>query len=71
LTIFKLPSPELKGQLSVEEAIGNRRSVREYSPQSLSLNDILELLWATQGITDAQDNLMNYLLCYYFLNRIF
>lgn len=57
LSIFKLPSPELKGQLSVEEAIGDRRSVREYSPQSLSLKDISQLLWDAQGITDAQDNL--------------
>lgn len=57
MAVVKLPDPDLKGQMSVEESIQNRRSVREYSNKSLSLKDISQLLWAAQGITDNQSNL--------------
>lgn len=46
LEVIKLPDPDLKGQMSVEEAIQNRSSVREYSNKSLSLKDISQLLCA-------------------------
>jgi len=47
-----LPSPVLKGKLSLEEAIQRRRSVREYQEKSLNLEQVSQLLWAGQGITD-------------------
>jgi SagB-type dehydrogenase family enzyme len=56
LAVVKLPSPDKTGNMSVEEAVQNRRSVRQYSNQSLSLKDISQLLWAAQGITDTQNN---------------
>jgi len=40
--------------MSVEEALFRRRSVREYSPQSLTLEEVSQLLWATQGVTSSQ-----------------
>jgi SagB-type dehydrogenase family enzyme len=46
-----LPPPESKGQLSVEEAIQRRRSVREFGRGSLALADISQLLWSAQGVT--------------------
>jgi len=49
---FKLPSPSVKGNVSVEEAIQRRRSVRSYSGKPLSLQDISQLMWSAQGITD-------------------
>lgn len=49
----KLPPPELKGKVSVEEAIKNRRSIRSYKPQPLTLKELSQLLWATDGKTDA------------------
>ena len=55
--IIKLPSPQLIGNMSVEQAIQNRRSVRKYSTQSLNLTDVSQLLWAGQGITDTQRKL--------------
>jgi SagB-type dehydrogenase family enzyme len=52
-----LPSPILTGNLSVESAIKNRRSVRQYSNQSVSLANVSQILWAAQGITDSQNSL--------------
>ncbi len=48
----KLPSPETTGPMSVEEAILRRRSIRSYTDAPLSLQDISQLVWAAQGITD-------------------
>lgn len=49
-----LPSPEFKSKVSLEEAIRNRRSVRDFSNKLLSLNQISQLLWSAQGITDKR-----------------
>ncbi len=46
-----LPSPELDKGISVEKAFSKRRSVREYSNQTLDFKQISQLLWAAQGIT--------------------
>jgi SagB-type dehydrogenase family enzyme len=39
--------------MSVERAIRLRRSVRDFTQQSLSLDDISQLLWSGQGITQG------------------
>lgn len=49
---YGLPKPILKGGLSVEEAIYRRRSFRNYSFSSVSLKEVSQMLWASQGITD-------------------
>lgn len=46
-----LPSPRLDGPMSLEATIATRRSVRSYSSYQLSMEEIGQLLWATQGIT--------------------
>lgn len=51
---IKLPKPKLKSSFSVEEAILKRRSVRNYSSRELTTGQISQLLWASQGITDAR-----------------
>ncbi len=48
-----LPKPSVEGNVSVEAAIHERRSVREFSRRSLSLVDVAQLLWAAQGITSG------------------
>ncbi len=47
---IELPEPALRG-LSVEEAILARRSIRSYSRDSLSLEELSQVLFAAQGIT--------------------
>jgi SagB-type dehydrogenase family enzyme len=48
--LFKLPEPETRGDISIEQAIGKRRSLRDFSG-SLALADVAQLLWAAQGET--------------------
>jgi SagB-type dehydrogenase family enzyme len=56
-TTIKLPTPRLTSDISVEEAISKRRSVREYKDSSLSLAELSQLLWAAQGVTDTSRGL--------------
>jgi|GEM_PF-191858 SagB-type dehydrogenase family enzyme len=51
LSIVKLPAPEQKGSVSVEEALAGRRSVRQYSGTPLTLKETGQVLWAAYGIT--------------------
>ena len=50
-TLIKLPPPNLKGKISIEEAIAKRRSVRRFRTQPLSLPQLSQILWSAQGIT--------------------
>jgi len=49
-----LPMPRLSGDMSVEEAIARRRSVREYINSPLKIEEVSQLLWSAQGITDVR-----------------
>jgi SagB-type dehydrogenase family enzyme len=48
-----LPAPVTKGTMSVEEAIAKRRSVRGFQTKALTEQQMGQLLWAAQGITDV------------------
>jgi SagB-type dehydrogenase family enzyme len=47
-----LPAPETKGGMSLNEALSRRRSVRGFDAKTLGQQQLGQLLWATQGITD-------------------
>jgi len=47
---IKLPEPKFKG-LVFEEALRKRRSVRGYSKEVLTLDEISQLLFSAQGVT--------------------
>jgi SagB-type dehydrogenase family enzyme len=48
-----LPKPRLQGELSLEETLARRRSVRSFTEEELTLDEISQLLWAAQGMTAA------------------
>lgn len=48
----KLPPPRERGEMSLEETIAARRSVRRYRSEPLTLAQLSQVLWAAQGITD-------------------
>ena len=54
--MIKLPKPKEKGKLSLEETIEKRRSERNLSGKELTLEQISQLLWACQGITDKDSH---------------
>jgi len=52
--IIYLPEPETVGEMSLEETIKKRRSVRSFDDKELNLEQISQILWAAQGITDEK-----------------
>jgi len=54
---IKLDPVALDGAMTVEKAIGQRRSVRAYKKDPLTLKELSQLLLAAQGITDKRHDL--------------
>lgn len=51
-----LPAVETKAGLTVNEALQNRRSWREYSREPLSLEELSGVLWAAAGINRPEND---------------
>ncbi len=49
---MKLPEPRYDSEVSIEQSLLQRRSIRSYTGQPLTLQEVSQLLWAAQGITD-------------------
>ena len=52
--VIKLPEPQYDSDVSLEQSLLERRSVRDYSGQPLTLQEISQLTWAAQGLTDPR-----------------
>jgi SagB-type dehydrogenase family enzyme len=52
--VIKLPEPRHDSDVSLEQSLLERRSVRDYSGQPLTLQEISQLTWAAQGLTDPR-----------------
>ncbi len=50
-----LPDPQKSSQVSLEETLAGRRSVRDFKGESLTLAEVSQLLWAAQGVTSPPD----------------
>jgi SagB-type dehydrogenase family enzyme len=48
---IQLPRPARSGVVSLEEALSQRRSTREFAPGPLTERQLSQLLWAMQGVT--------------------
>jgi len=56
-SVLVLPPPRLKGAMSVEEAIHKRRSKRDYSDEPITLEELSQLLYSAQGISEPANRL--------------
>ncbi len=48
---IKLPPAKIDGTISIEKALHERRSAREFKKQPLTFGELSQLLWAAQGIS--------------------
>lgn len=51
--IIALVEPARSSPMSVEQALWGRRSVRQYRDEALTLEQVSQLLWAAQGVSDV------------------
>jgi len=49
---MNLPAPNIHGNLTVEKAIKQRRTVRSFADEPLTIDQLSQILWAAQGVTD-------------------
>lgn len=52
-SLTALPPPVRTGSMALEAALQRRRSLRQFADTPLRLAELGQLLWATQGVTDA------------------
>ncbi|MFH1862138.1 MAG: SagB/ThcOx family dehydrogenase [bacterium] len=55
--VITLPAPVTTGSISFEQVLKERRSVRDFTTEPLTLPEISQLLWAAQGITEPREGL--------------
>jgi len=51
---IKLPKPQYDSNVSIEETLLKRRSIRSYISEPLAIAEISQLLWSAQGVTNRK-----------------
>lgn len=51
--LIALPKPSTRGNVSIEETLASRRSIRSYADRPLSLQVLSQILWSAQGISES------------------
>ncbi|MCK5052252.1 MAG: SagB family peptide dehydrogenase [Candidatus Cloacimonetes bacterium] len=49
--IIELPKPRFESDISLEETLHKRRSIRNYSDDPLTMEEVSQILWAAYGLT--------------------
>jgi SagB-type dehydrogenase family enzyme len=49
-SVIKLPQPQKSGEMSLEEALYRRHSIRSYADKPLTLEQLAQVLWAGKGV---------------------
>ena len=57
----ELPKPVLTGEFSIEKVLHERRSVRKYTDEPLTLEEVSQLLWSAYGITYTREGLPEFI----------
>lgn len=52
--VINLPEPQYDSDISLEQSLLERRSIRSYTGEPLTLQELSQLLWAAQGLTDPR-----------------
>ena len=51
---IELPGPKTDGTMPLEQSLLKRRSVRSFQPLPLTLEQVAQLMWATQGVSSSR-----------------
>jgi len=59
--IIDLPEPEYDSETSIEKTLKERRSIRSYTNEVLTISEISQILWAAYGVTLYEDGMPDFL----------
>ncbi len=61
IATIELPEPVLSSDFSIEKVLHERRSVRSYTDQPVTLEEVSQLLWSAYGITYTREGLPDFI----------